>query len=397
MTPRRVLALVMVLALGATGAVLLSRAHRSAGPPVLTVWFDQTLLAVVAQGPQADAAAGRTWALAWWAADRASAGQADGAYADAAVATAVHDVLVALSPTRRPELDAALAASPDDPAGARAGREQAAAVLAERTGDGLTPAELQGPATLPAPGPGVWRPTPPGLLPAAEVGLAHARPFLLSSPSQLRPPPPPGPGSPAYRRDLAEVRELGRVDSARRTPEQTAVALYWGGSELDVQVRVLQQLLLTQDLGTVAGTRLLSAFHRITVDAEIAVFDAKYAYASWRPVTALRVDGDGDPATPQVPGWTPLLDTPAHPDYPSAHTVYAGAAATVLEALVGPGPRRPLQVRSGGATRTYSRWQQLVAENEDARVWAGIHLRGSDAAGTALGRQVAAYELVEMP
>ncbi|CAN5450134.1 vanadium-dependent haloperoxidase [soil metagenome] len=367
----------------------------SADTSVLSTWYEQTDEAVAAQGPPPDPVAARTWALAWWAADRAIIGRKDGPFVDAAVASAVHDVLVALVPERKGALDDALDGGADQ-AGSASGSRAAAEVLAERSNDGLDSQSVERPFALPAPAPGVWRPTPPQLQEARQAGVRDATPFLLRSVDQFRPGPPPGPGSPAYRRDIAEVRELGRDEGSGRTPGQTAVALFWAGSELDVQVRLVHQAMQAARLSTVEGARLLSAFHRITTDAEIAVFDAKYTYVSWRPVTALRVDGDGDPGTPRIRDWDPLIRTPGHPEYPSAHTVYAAAAAAVLAHFLGPAPARPLVIAdatSNDTRRSYPTWQQAVDENEDARVWAGIHFRNSDEVGSRLGRRVAAFDL----
>jgi hypothetical protein len=370
----------------------------SADKSVLSTWYEQTDEAVAAQGPPADPVAARTWALAWWAADRAIAGRKDGPFVDAAVASAVHDVLLALVPKRKRALDEALAGGADK-AGSASGRKAAAEVLAERARDGLDSQGAERPFAVPPSAPGVWRPTPPDFEGARQAGVPYATPFLLRSADQFRPGPPPGPGTPVYRRDLAEVRELGRAKGSTRTPEQTAVALFWAGSELDVQVRLVRQAMQAARLSTAEGARLLSAFHRITADAEIAVFDAKYTYLSWRPITALRVDGDGDPSTPRIRDWNPLIPTPGHPEYPSAHTVYAAAAAAVLAHFLGPAPARPLvfaDATSKGTRRSYTTWQQAVDENEDARVWAGIHFRNSDEVGSQLGRSVAAYDLSHM-
>lgn len=361
---------------------------------VLSTWYEQTNEAVAAQGPPPDPVAARTWALAWWAADRAIAGKKDGAYVDAAVASAVHDVLVALVPKRQKALDDALDDGADK-AGSAAGRKEAATVLAQRSHDGLDGQSIERPFAVPAPAPGVWRPAPPRFQGARQAGLPDATPFLLRSADQFRPGPPPRPGSVAYRRDLAEVRELGRDNSSARTPGQTAVALFWAGSELDVQVRLVRRAMRAARLSTAEGAQLLSAFHRITADAEIAVFDAKYAHLNWRPITALQVD-DSDPNTQRIPDWKPLIRTPGHPEYPSAHTAYAAAAAEVLAHFLGPTPARPLVIasaRSEGARRSYPTWQRAVEENEDARVWAGIHFRTSDEAGSQLGRRVAAFDL----
>lgn len=390
--PGHLAVLAMLAAVALSGC---SGTSGSAHTNVLSTWYEQTDEAVAAQGPPADPVAARTWALAWWAADRAIVGRSDGPYVDAAVASAVHDVLLALVPERRRALDDALDDRADE-AGSASGRKQAAEVLAERSDDGLEEQAVEQPFAVPARAPGAWRPTPPQYQAARQAGVPGATPFLLRSAGQFRPGPPPRPGSAAYRRDLAEVRALGRDDSPVRTPEQTAVALFWGGSELAVQVRLVRQAMQAARLSTAGGARLLSAFHRITADAEIAVFDAKYAHLSWRPVTALQVDGDGDPGTPRIRDWNPLIRTPGHPEYPSAHTAYAAAAAEVLEHFLGPAPARTLVVAdptSGGGARSYTTWQDAVGENEDARVWAGIHFRTSDEAGSQLGRRVATYAL----
>jgi len=243
------------------------------GRSVLAIWYDQTYEAVAALGPPPDPVAARAWALAWWAADRAIGDRSDGPFVDAAVASAVHDVLLALVPEREEALDDALDDDADE-AGSAAGREAAAEVLALRSDDGLDGSAAEQDVDLPSRAPGVWRPTPVQYKEARQAGLPDANPFLLESAGQLRPGPPPRPGTPLYRRDLAEVRDLGRDQSAERTPEQTAVALYWADSELDTQVRLVREAMQAARVSTTEGVRLLSAFHRITTDAEVAVFDA---------------------------------------------------------------------------------------------------------------------------
>ncbi len=355
--------------------------------PVAVRWFDQTAAAVrVQDGP--DLVATRTWALAWWAADRAVGERPDGPAADAALAVAVHDVLVALLPERREGLDDALAASPRDAAGRRDGAAQARAVLEERSGDGVTAQELSPPYAPPRPSAGTWRPTPPERSPGQQSVQGRVRPFLLARVDAVRPGPPAPLGSAVYRRDLEEVRRYGEASSTTRSPEQTATARLWEPSTVGLLTGVLRDVVM-HDPRTVRSARLLSVLQRVSFDAQVAVYDAKYAYARWRPVTALQVDDDGDPATPQVAGWEPLIPTPPSPEYPSGHTGNVGAVVAVLTALVGPAPPAPVHV----AGRTYTSWQVLVQDDEDARVWSGVHLRGSDLAGTVLGRRVAAAGL----
>ncbi len=391
-----------LLAAGLLASALSGCSSGADARPVVDRWYAQTAAAVATQR-EPDPVRTRTWALAWWAAERAvgSGSSAEGVD-DAALAGAVHDVLTALVPEQRRAVDDALAATldglPDSAAvddAVLAGRRAAAAVLAERTGDGLTTSQVNTPFPgVASPGPGDYVPTPPERAPGQQAGEGDATPFLLGRVDRFDPGPPPAPGTEVYRRDLAEVRELGRDDSATRTAEQTELARFWGPSLVEVFTPLVGKAVHGLDARAAAG--LLSDLHRVSLDAQLAVYDAKYVHLFWRPVTALQQDGDGDPLTPQVPGWLPLLDTPPQPEYPSAHTTIAAAYAAVLTARLGPAPAAPLTLISPGVkgvTRTYARWEQVVTENVDARVWAGVHYRHSDEVGAELGRQVAAYDL----
>ena len=136
------------------------------------------------------------------------------ASADAAVAAAAHDVLVALFPGQTTDLDAkyvaALAALPDDAAktnGIAVGQEAAAAILAARAQDGR-----DGTVTyVPGSGPGTWIPTPPAFLGAQAPETPLVQPFALQSASQFRPDAPPELGSRRWARDYNEVKALGSL------------------------------------------------------------------------------------------------------------------------------------------------------------------------------------------
>lgn len=375
----------MLLLVGALLAGCGAGAPPVPAPAVGTVpvWFDQTARAVQEQGGVPDPVATRTWALAWWAADRACDALTPGTpgpAGDAAVATAVHDVLGALVPGRRDALDQALAgAAADRGAAAAAGRREAAAVLRGRAGDGLSVAEVNRPVVLPPPSPGTYRPTPPGLTPPQQGGQGDARPFLLTSSAEVDPGPPAPLGSAAYARDLAEVRRLGERTSTARTQAQTDLARLYAPSLVGLLTPAVRTAVVGLDACRAAG--VLSDLHRISLDAQLVAYRAKYAYLRWRPVTA--IGG----------GWTPLVDTPPQPEYPAGHTVYAAALAAVLEREVGP---VAFELRGGDAPQRYTDWQQVVQDNVDARVWAGVHLRGSDEAGAALGRAVAKLALARL-
>lgn len=380
----------------------------AAGADVALEWYDTTAATIAAAGAPTSVTNSRTWAIGWLAANRALGSAPQGAdrraFQEAALAGAVHRSLVTLVPDRTAELDAALRRTldriPDGPAehrGLAAGEAQARTVLSAREGDGLDPASVQAPFTPPAPGPGMWQPTPPDYGPAIQAGSRHARPFLLERPDQFRLGPPPALGSDRYRADLAEVREYGAATGSRRTPEQTETAEFWLGSSLTLYTEPLRVALARSAPRPLEyRAKLVALFHVASVDTQIATSDSKYAHLRWRPVTAIRSAGtDGDPATTPDPGWTPLHTTPRHPDYPSGHTTYAGAAEEVLTALVG-ARTQPFEATSPtapGVTRTYTSWHRLTQENVDARVWSGIHTRSADRAGVRLGGQVADHTI----
>jgi hypothetical protein len=401
-TPRTRSALV---ALGAaallTTSVAVPQATAADRTSTALTWYDATAETVAAAGAPTQVTNSRTWAIGWLAAARATravpAGVERGAYQEAALAAAVHRALVALAPGRTEQLDAKLRttldAIPDGPAeqrGAAAGRRQADLLLAAREGDGLDPASVNAPYAVRPAAPGVWQPTPPTYAPATQYGNRLAEPFALTSQRQFRLGPPPAPDSARYAADLAEVRAYGAADSTVRSPHQTETAAFWYGSSLTLYTEPLRVALSRTEQGIAGQARLVALFHVALVDTQIATSDSKYAYERWRPVTAIRT-GSVDPD----PEWTPLHNTPAHPDYPSGHTTYSGAAEAVLSTLAGPSTA-PFDLTSPtapGVTRTYTTWKQLSDENVDARVLSGIHTRSADEAGITLGKNVARHTL----
>ncbi|MEI8410025.1 MULTISPECIES: vanadium-dependent haloperoxidase [unclassified Kribbella] len=394
-TLRRPLALGVVPALALSALIAVPSAASTSTADVALEWYDVTADTITAAGAPTQVTNNRTWAIGWLAASRALLrSPADSApYNEAALAGAVHETLVTLVPARKTDLDQSLATTlariPDgaaETAGLAAGRQQAKEVLASRANDGLDPASINAPFTPPSTNPGVWRPTPPSYSPATQYGNRLAKPFLLKSASQFRPGPPPALGSPRYNRDLAEVRADGALNSSTRTQAQTDTATFWLGSSYVLYTAPLR-VALAEAAGhqVVERAKLVALFHVASVDTQIATSDTKYAYQRWRPVTALRATTD--------PDWTPLHNTPAHPDYPSGHNTYSGAAEQVLTTLVGARTAKPYTIGSPsapGVTRTYGDWRQLTVENVDARVWSGIHTRTADTVGVTLGKQVAA-------
>jgi hypothetical protein len=349
--------------------------------------------------------------------DRAvNPGQRNGQNADAAVAQAAYDVLVHYFPAQEANLsalhDAALATVPDGAAkrnGIMYGDHAAAKILRQRAGDGLTtPIATTSPYTPLGPAAGVWRRTPPAYAPAQTPWMASVRPFILASPDQFTPPPPPSLQSQEWVDAFDEVESLGAANSVTRTPDQTAVAQFYAAN-VNRQFNLLARTIATDENLDVAQTaRLLAMVNEVGADAMISMMNAKYRFQFWRPVTAINPasvtnDGlgpvpgfdDGNPLTVEQPGWTPLLPTPNHPEYPSAHCTITSAIGEVIARFMGTDAINIDLVGNANfsATRHFATVQDLRTEVENARVWAGLHYRFSTVAGVQLGKEVADYDL----
>src|SRR5205807_1214981 len=124
-------------------------------------------------------------------------------------------------------------------------------------------------------------------------------------------------------------------------------------------------------------------------DAAIACWDAKYKYAFWRPITAIRLD-----ATNPDPLWTPWLITPNHPDYPSGHATVSPAAAVVLQAFFGDSGVYTLDSELlPGVLHTYDSFAGAADEAFVARIYGGIHFRTACRDGHTVGVAVGNYVL----
>jgi hypothetical protein len=314
-----------------------------------------------------------------------------GTYADAAAAVAAHDVLASLFPAQRAKLDAKLDISLVylTDAGVRAsslalGQRVAAGILALRAADGWEAPNTWRPVTAP----GVYIPT------ALPVGSSWGKvtPWVLERADQFHPAPPPPLASAEWARDYNEVKLLGSTTSSTRTPAQTETALFWTPTGPALFNAGVMALMDVPGRGLVQNARLLALTSMVQADSYIAVFEAKYAYNFWRPLTAIR-DGDldGNDATAPELGWLPLLETPMHPEYPCAHCINAGAVVAIWEHEFGTGRVPNFRISSSALPNVVHSWERVAdfaEEVSNARVWAGVHYRNSTVVGTAMGRKV---------
>jgi hypothetical protein len=309
---------------------------------------------------------------------------------EAAAAMAAHDILLSLYPDQKPDLDATLATSlsgiADQDAKAKGielGKQAAAGILALRVNDGSNGPESYRPVTAP----GVYVPTAVPI----ESTSSGITPFVMQAGSQFRPAPPPALTSDVWTRDLNEIREMGSIASTRRTAEQTMMARFWFFTGPRTYNPIVRQVASAGKMDLVDCARLYALTSMAGIDAFIAVFDAKYTYNLWRPVTAIRnADLTSNPATPREASWQPLGTTPMHPEYPCAHCIVAATISTVLQSVAGneAGELTLVSPTAPGVTRKWSRLQDYSDEVSNARIYAGFHYRFSTEVGKEMGRKI---------
>ena len=360
---------------------------------------------------------------------------------DAAIAQAAHDTLVALYPSQRARLDALLTDDlsqlPDGEAqanGMALGQQAAAAILALRSHDGSQHDEPRvGIEFIPSDKPGKWRPDPISQIPIALGAFwGKVDPFVLEAGDQFRAPPPPALASPEYAIAFDEVKSLGGdgvITPTVRTKDQTIAGIYWAYDStpcLGAPSRLYNQI-----AGTIAAqrgsqgielARLLALVNVAQADAAIAVWESKYVYEFWRPVTGIREadpgtgptgKGDGNPATIGDPTFTPLGApasnlrgpnfTPPFPAYTSSHAGLGSALFQILRHFYQTDDIAFTFVSDefNGVTRDnkgrvrprlprrFATLSEAEEENGQSRIYLGVHWAFDKTEGIAQGRRVA--------
>jgi hypothetical protein len=322
-----------------------------------------------------------------------------GALPEAAAASAAYGVLVRLLPGQVAQLNGTLAlslASLPDGAGKTSGVQYGDLVAYLMYQNRLTDNILTpGPIYVSSGIPGAYQITTPGPAQPVNTNAQNWIPFAMISASQFRPSGPPALTSRRYADDLNETRALGELTSPYRSGIDDETAR-WHTELAQFQLnRIARAEVAADGRDLLAHARLFALLNLALADAATSVFDAKYTYLFWRPVTAIRnADLDDNARTDVDPGWSPFLTTPQHPEYPAAHGVIQTAGTRVLERYFGQhyafdttSPTVP------GVTRHYDDFDAFAEEGGFARILGGMHFRNSVEVGHRQGKSVANWIL----
>ncbi|RCJ17002.1 CARDB domain-containing protein [Nostoc sp. ATCC 53789] len=323
---------------------------------------------------------------------------------EAAVVESAYETLLNLYPTQKVVLDEqrfrSLVEIPNGTAkdaGIELGKRVADQIIALRSNDGSDKAN-EPPYSL-EPTVGVWRPTPPNFAPAAFPNWGLVTPFAIPNGSTFRPDGFPDLNSAEYTQEFNEVRILGEKNSTIRTPEQTEIAQFWSFGRPDTFTtpgqwnRIAETVALQQSNTLEENARLFALLNIGIADAGIAAYDAKYAFNRWRPITAIQeADIDGNANTDADLDWEPLLNTPSHPDYLAAHSVFGGAAGKILDEFFGNNISFTTTSQElPGISRSYLGFMQAAEESSNSRIYGGVHFRSAAEDGLTTGIAVGEF------
>lgn len=310
-------------------------------------------------------------------------------------ATLTADVKSAIKARLDAEYASSLAEIPAGEAkakGVEVGAAAAAAMLANRAGDGRFGAPGFPVPAVPAPG--EWRPNPVN---DPNAWVRNVRPFTLPNPDYFQTSGPSALTSGQYTTEFNEVKALGRATGSTRTEAQTALAYWSAAHPVPMLYAALRRVSASKGLTITEQARFYAMTSMTGADSLINCWAEKAHWHFWRPTTAIQLaDTDGNPATEADTAWTSLLPLPPYPDEPSgANCAYSGmmnsakaffgsdaAEFDITSSGVGPGT---------GSTRHYSHFTDVIPDMIEARILGGLHFRRADVNAAILGQEVADF------
>lgn len=246
---------------------------------------------------------------------------------------------------------------------------------------------------------GTWVPTPPAYMDAAEPQWNKLRCWAMDTCNQFMPTRPlpynMTVGNP-YRKEVDEVYTIGK----NLTKEQEATAYFWDDNAfvMNVAGHVMYAskkmtpgghwMAIAQTVGRQKKLSMMQMVEAYALtsfaltDGFISCWDEKYRSNMVRPETVINKLMD--------PKWTPFLQTPPFPEYPSGHSVISTAAATVLTNLMGDNIAftDSTEYKYGHGVRSFKSFRDAANEASISRLYGGIHYRSALDNGQVEGEKV---------
>ncbi|TVP53085.1 MAG: phosphatase PAP2 family protein [Mongoliibacter sp.] len=204
--------------------------------------------------------------------------------------------------------------------------------------------------------------------PQRPVGLTplfgQVKMWNVPTVEEVRPGPPPSPGSEDFERDVQELKKF----ASHMTLNQRRIANWWEdgiGSYTPPGHwnKFAKESIVKNKFNPLRSARVFAYMNTAIMDAGVACWDTKYYYHYPRPVET-------------IPGFKTILGTPNFPAYTSGHSTFSAAAAEVLSYFF---PDDATQFRL---------WAEEAAVS---RIYGGIHYRFDAEVGIDQGKKVGTY------
>jgi len=199
--------------------------------------------------------------------------------------------------------------------------------------------------------------------------FGRVRSWLFDSATMVtvvRPGPPPSTNSDQFRKETDEIFEY----SKNITREQISIVHFWADGVATYTPpghwnAIAADDFLKQGFSEVRWARNMALLNMSMMDAAIACWDAKYFYFNPRP----------SQVNPEIKTTT---GTPNFPAYPSGHSTFSGAAATILGHII-PGNK--------------SAYEAMATEASLSRMYGAIHYRSDCQEGLKCGKKIGDFAI----
>ena len=237
-------------------------------------------------------------------------------------------------------------------------------------------------------GPGKWVPTAPSFQRALQPYWGFNREFVSGIINRSKTLAPLTYSTSPTSTFFSQALEVYTVTKTLN-PEQEIIAHYWsddpgiGGTPPGHSINIATQILTKENASLALAAETYCKVSIAIADAFISCWKSKYEFNLLRPITYIRDVID--------PTWTPILTTPAFPEYSSGHSVQSSATAQVLSDLFGYRYSfidRSHEMRNdiNGTPRTFASFFDYAEEAAISRLYGGIHFRDGIYFGLKQGR-----------